>query len=107
MMTTTLNTTVPAISQNTKVLNDLKKVKVGDSIQFRPAQGGEPILMRITQIGTSKTNPSGPRMFVGEKRGKQVYALENTITRVITRSVDNEADWIDPKFVKESDTNDN
>lgn len=106
-MTTTLNTTIPAISQTTKVLNDLKKVKVGDSIQFRPAQGGEPILMRIMQIGTSKSDPSGPRMFVGEKRGKKVYCLENSITRVITRSVDNEEDWIDPKFVKESDTPNN
>lgn len=106
-MNTTLNSTVPAIAQTTKVINDLKKVKKGDSIQFRPAQGGEPILMRITEIGTNKKDPSGPRMFVGEKRGKRIYCLENSITRVITRSVDNEEDWIDPKFVKESDTTDN
>lgn len=98
-MTTALHSTIPALTQTTKVLNDLKKVQVGDSVQFRPAQGGEPILMRINQIGTSKKDPNGPRMFVGEKRGRQVYCLENMVTRVITRSVDNEADWIDPKFV--------
>lgn len=97
------NLPVPAPVQNIKVRHALKSVKADDSVQFRPANGGEPILMKIAQIGVSKKDPTGPRMFVGYKNHKQIFCLENQVTRVITRSVDNEADWIDDKFVPEQD----
>lgn len=95
------NSTIPAPVQTNKVLNSLKTLKVQDSVQFRPANGGEPILMKVDQIGVNKKDPTGPRMFVGYKNHKQIFCLETQVTRVITRSVDNEADWIDDKFVPE------
>jgi len=93
---------VPAPIQNIKVKKSLETLKLDDSVQFRPPHGGEPILMRVSQIVENK-NPGGPRLFIGYKKDKELRCIETWVTRVITRSVDNEEDWIDPKFVPDAD----
>lgn len=92
---------LPLPVQNTITRKALETVKVDDSVQFRPTNGGEPVLFKIDQIVANKRGATLPRLFVGQKNGKQILALETSVTRVITRSVDNEADWIDDKFIPE------
>ena len=72
-----------------KVTKDLKTVKEGDSVQFRPMAGGPARLMKVIKIGIPKSG-KGDRMFIGEK----LHCLESQITRVITKSVDDPADWV-------------
>lgn len=97
------HTQVPAPIQNIKVKKALEGLKLDDSVQFRPPHGGEPILMRVSAIHNNVKNPGGPRLFIGYKKGKELRCIETWVTRVITRSVDNEEDWIDPKFVPDAD----
>lgn len=88
---------IPAPQQSTKVLNDLKKITAGDSVQYKPFNGGQPKLLSITDILLSKTDPTNPRLFLGTQNGKSLRVLENQVMRVVFKSREEYADLKDPE----------
>lgn len=77
------------------VAENLKSVKVNDSLQFRVNDGEVSMLMRIEQILPNKRGEEFPRLFVLKSAfsGTKKLCTEDQVVRIITKSEDNPADW--------------
>lgn len=82
------------------VKESLKTLAVNDTVQFKAAGGGIPILMKVEKIVLNKRDKELPRLFIGAPNrfsGKQHMCTEDQVLRVITQSVDDPADWEEEK----------
>lgn len=78
---------IPAPQQTTKVKNDLGRLASEDTVQYKPFNGGNPRMLKVTQIFTHKDpSKNHPRLFIGLKDGKEVRVFEHQVIRVIFKS---------------------
>ena len=88
--------TTPAPQQNIILQAKLRKLEVGDTVQFKMLNGGVPLLMKVDTILVNKRDSTLPRMLVGTRAGKSMRTLEDRVTHVIKKSTDEYEDLILP-----------
>lgn len=86
----------PAPPQNIILTAKLRKLEIGDSVQFKPVGGGQPLLMKVSEIIVNKRDADLPRMIVGYRASKRYYTLEDRVMHVIKKSTDEYEDLTIP-----------
>lgn len=83
-----MNNRVAAPVQNIKVRADIRRIEQNDTVQYKPFNGGEPRMLKVSSIHSHKTDVDQPRLFIGMKNGAEVRVFEHQIIRVIFMSKD-------------------
>lgn len=88
-------TKLPVAEQNIILKAKLRKLEIGDSVQYLPAAGGMHPLVKVTAILENQKNPQAPRLLMAmNRRGDQLRILETQVSHVIPMSKDEYPDLV-------------